>query len=429
MNTKLKELDGLLREISVELPATDFLRAVKEEISNIAKTAKINGFRLGKIPTAFIEKKYGTNIKAELAQKTISKVLPQVFTQENLQPAATPDLTKLDVDDPEFLKFTVQFEVFPSIKLKPVSGLSFEQISCEINEADVDQALEDLRKQKAQYTSASRVAKVGDKVNIDFNGSIDGTAFEGGKASDFELILGDKKMIAGFEEGIIGRKVGDTFTLKLTFPKDYQAQNLAQKLANFDIIINDVLSPKLPELDQDLANQYQEESLEALKKSTRKYMQTELDKRLISSNKVLIFDALLDANPVEVPDSSIKEESKKMLADMKKSMGGQATKQTLDPSMFENQAKRSLQLGFLFAELGREANIVPSADDVKNKIIEIAKEHQQPEAKLMSWYHEDASRLAGIQGGLLEELVLSHLIKSAEVTIIRKNFKEFIYNT
>ncbi len=429
MKTTLTTLEGLKREIAVELANNDFLVEVKKEINKVAASAKIDGFRPGKVPPSLIEKKYGNSIKSDIAQKIISDALPKVFEKEGLTPAATPNLIKLDVSDKTLLKFSIVFEIFPEVKLADVAKLKFEQISCDVSTTDVDKTLQDLRKQKASYQVVKRAAKIGDKVNIDFVGRIGDKIFEGGQAEAFELILGDKKMVPGFEDGIIGNRAGDNFAVNVRFSKDYNPSELRNKKAVFNIKLNAVSSAKIPPLDDELAQQFQEKNLQDLKKSAKKHIQIELEKRLNDYNKEKAFHALLDANKVEVPASSVEEEAQNLLKDMQKNMDKQATTQNLSADLFTKQAEQRLQLGVLINAITKNADIKLSAEEIKNKIVSIAKNHNQPEKSVVDWYYADNKRLSSIESGLLEDKVLNYLVSKAKVNTNKKTFQELVYKT
>ncbi len=430
MNTTLIHLDGLARELKVELPIDVFNTAVKAELTKTAKTIKLDGFRPGKVPAVVVEKKFGASIRAEVAQKMVSETLPKAFAKEGVSPAATPNLTDLILDDKAFLKFNVTFDIFPKINLSPVEELEFAQTTCNISEADIQQTLTDLTKQQATYAIVDKEAQDTDKVNIDFTGRVDGEVFEGGESKAFDLVLGEKKMIVGFEDGLMGKKAGEDFLLNISFPQDYQAPELAGKAAIFEIKVNSISCVELPPLDEELAKKYNQTSVAGLTSSAKKHMETELNKQLISRNKEAVFDALIQANPVEIPESSIKDEANNLLADMKQRMGEKSAKtDNISAELFNDKAKKRLQLGLLVAKVCADYGLEVGKDQIQDRITDIAKQHNQPEEQVKSWYYEDPSRLSDIESSLTEDLVVKHLVKTAKVTTDEKTFSEVVYNT
>lgn len=433
MKTTLITLDGLARELKVELAIADFQAAVKVELNKLAKTVKLNGFRDGKVPIQVIQQRFGASIRAEIGQKMVSEQLPKAFKQEEVSPAATPNLTVLDTDNPKALTFTVLFDVFPEIELAPINELSFSQTQCDIKQTDIDQTILDLRRQQANYTKTEARAVDTDRVNIDFTGCINEVVFEGGKAKSFDIILGQGKMVKGFEQGLLGKKSGDTFELDIIFPTDYQIAELSGKAAVFSIIVNDVFSMILPELDNELAKKYHKKNVNDLVASVKENMQFELEKNLSAANKEQAFNALAQANPLEIPQSAILEEAKHLLDDTKKKMQQQNMDakmiDTMEVNAFNDEAKKRLHFGLLMAKISDEEKIEASPEQVDAKIKNIAIENGQSEKSTLEWYHkDDKQNLMGIKSLLTEDLILAHLIENAKVNNNNKTFQNLVHN-
>ena len=425
MNTTLTKLAGLARQIKVELPIESFQIEVKKELNKLSKTMKLDGFRPGKVPIKIVESRFGASIKSEIAQKMISDILPKVFAQESLSPAATPNLTKLVLDDKEFLKFTLDFDVFPEVTLLPIEQLSFNQIQAEVGQQDIEKTLTDLRKQHATLTQVDRESQQGDSLNIDFTGTVDNKPFSGSSAKDFNLTLGDKKMIDQFEQGLIGKQSGQKVSLEITFPDNYQVVDLSNKKAVFLVKINHVSSVELPELNEELAKKYNEDSVKNLTKNVKEHLLAQLNKEIEHRNKETVINALVEANPIEIPESSINDEANNLLKDMKQRLDRQqVSPKKMRADLFNDEAKKRLQLGLLFSKIVDKTGIKVTQEAIDQHIKNIAQQNNQSENSMKSWYDEDKSRLAQVESLLIEEAVISHIVKNAQVTNSHKTFKE-----
>ncbi len=430
MNTTISKSEELIREVSVELDIKEFQNSINKEINELTKTIKMKGFRDGKVPQKIIKQKFGKNIKLDIANKMINNSIPEIIKKENINLATAPDLIDLDTENDKALKFTLKFEIFPDINLSPINELNIEIIKSELTEDDINKAVKDVCKQNAVYTEVDRESANSDKVNIDFVATIDGEKFQGSDATKFDVILGDNSMIAGFEQGLLAKKSLDKTTLQLQFPKDYQNKDLASKKASFDITINSVMAVEIPELSNEIVEKYGASNVAEFQEKTKKYMQNELQKRLKDKNKSTIFSTLLKANDVVVPESSINNEAKTMANNMQQQQEQQQGQQNNSPkfdinaSMFHKQAKERVQLGLLIKEITKENNISVDDKQVKDKIKQMAQEHNEDENTVINWYYEDKTRLTSIESLLLEELVIEHIVNHAKISKISKTLTE-----
>lgn len=433
MKTSLTVIEGLARELKVELPIANFQAAVEAETKKISKTVKLNGFRDGKVPISIIKQKFGDSIAADTAEKIIGDELPKAFKEEKVSPAAAPDLVSVNYKDSVVFSFTVKFDVFPEVNLKPLSELNIEQIQCDIKEEDIDKTINDLRKQQAVYNLSETEAAIDDKVNIDFVGKLDGVVFEGGQSKNFEMTLGDGKMIPGFDEAIVGKKAGDVFDVDITFPASYQSPQLAGKLTSFNITLNSVSVMELPALDDKLAQSFNEESVEALRTSAKNHLDIELTKRLSAQNKDFAFLALVEANPLEIPKSSVQAEAKNLYDDMAQKLEAESGQKpdlsNMDMGLFADEAARRVRLGLLINNITAEHKFEVSAEEITNKLKLIALEHKQPEAEVIKWYMGDKDRLGGINSLIVEDKAAEYLISQGKVSITHKTFEDMTTRT
>ncbi len=424
MKTTIIKSEELIREIGVELDIKEFQNNINKEINKLTKTAKINGFRHGKVPAKIIKQKFGKNIKFDVANKMVNEVLPDVIAKENLNPTSAPDLIELDTQNEQALKFVLKFEVYPEVSLAPINELDIEIIQSQLTEDDLNKTFDDICKQNATYSELNRKSANGNKVNIDFIGTIDGEKFQGGEAKNFDVILGDNKMIPGFEQGLLAKKPQDKTTLELKFPKDYQVKDLANKQVFFDITINSVMAVKVPELNDEIVKKYGENSVAEFKEHTKKHMQDELQKRLDSNNKDAIFSSLLKANDIVVPESIIETEAQNIAKNMQQQAQQSSNYNNIDSSIFHKQAKERVQLSLLMKETVDKNNISVDDEQIKDRIKQIAKEHSEDENTVINWHYEDKTRLANIESLLLEELVVKHITNSAKIKTVNKTLLE-----
>ena len=423
MKTSMENLEGLLREIKVELPADTFHTEVDKKIKKLAKEARIDGFRKGKVPTNIIKNKFGENIKYEVANTIIGDSLSKVFAKEKVHPVATPNIVSLDFNQNNALHFKVHFEVSPEIDLKPLSELKFDYLNCEIMPEDINKTLSDLQQKHINYNTTDRASKLGDKINLDFLGSIEGQVFEGSEAKNYELLLGSKQMIPGFEEGVIGKKSGDSTTLNTTFPEHYPAKHLAKKEVQFKVHINQVLMPgKLPELTDKLAQKVGAKNLTELTANIKQHMAEEANTRLNAQNKEVIFSRLIKANPIPIPKTSIEAEVKR-LTDHKASRKDNMDNENIEKDI-KIEAEKHVHLGLLLAKIVSNHNLKVSDEQVKEKIQTIVSaygDHEQADVMFDRFYQE---KHADISSLLLEEKIIKHILEEAKVNHIKMSFND-----
>ncbi|MFP6776474.1 MAG: trigger factor, partial [PS1 clade bacterium] len=249
MKTSLEKLEGLKRSLTVELPIDTFNQKTDKVLQSMASQAKIDGFRKGKVPVSLLRKRFGASASTDAANEVVNETLGNALEESKSNPVSQPTLTKIDSNDGKFFYYTVEFEVFPEVKAADFSKIKVEQVKVKITKEDEDRTLNGLKEQLTEYAAVKRKSKTGDRLTIDFKGTIDGEVFDGGEAENFIIVLGKGSMIEGFEDGLTDVSTGKSIKLNLTFPKEYHADNLAGKDVIFEINVKDVASPKKPKLD------------------------------------------------------------------------------------------------------------------------------------------------------------------------------------
>jgi trigger factor len=430
MKTSLNTLDGLKRSLTVELPVDTFNDKTEKIIKSLATKVRIDGFRKGKIPANILRQRFGASAKSDAATEMVSETLEDALKDADVVPAAQPSLTNVDTENSESLIYTIEFEVYPEIKVNTLSSLKIDQVTSKVTEEDEERALQDLQDRSTEYKSVKRKSKEGDRLVIDFEGLMDGESFEGGAAEGFEIVLGRGTMINGFEKGLIDIAPGKTVEVNATFPEDYHVENLAGREAVFKVKVNEVGSPIELKRDDEFAKKFGEKDFETMKTRMTSQMKMELESRLVQQNKDTAFSALLEANDFEVPEGSVSSEALRLQQDMESRMEqqGMPSKGKLPVEMFNEEAARRVKLGLLINKIATDSEITAEKDLVDAKLNEMSLQYGESAQQMIDWYNTDPSRLANIESIVVEDLVAKHIADEAKVTSTEKNFLE-IMNT
>lgn len=421
MQTELKVLEGLKRELKVILPVEEVKAAYQKRLAEIAKEVKMPGFRPGKVPLDVIEKKYSSGIKNEVAGDLMQATFDQALKEKNVKIAGQPHVHPGDLQKNEPFEYVADFEVYPEINLKNLEGAKLDKLISEVTDADVTNMLEKIQHQQAEWVEVERDAKDGDRLVIDFVGTIDKETFEGGAAKGFTLELGSKQMIPGFEEALIGAKPKAMTKIKVTFPKDYHAEQLAGKNAEFEVTVNKIEEAKLPELNDALAEKIGvKEGLDALKKQVREGMERELNQAIEARAKMSVLDKLIELNPIEVPESLLEMEIQNLQRMTKQQMiqqqgGGDLPELDLPREPYVEQAKKRVALGLLLGEVIQSFGIGVDADKVRAKVEEIAAAYRKPQ-EVIDWYFNNKQMLSEVEALVVEDAAVAKLLEQADVT-------------
>lgn len=419
MKVGVEKKENLEVVVTVEVPTETVDESVAERIVKVGKTAKIPGFRPGKVPNKVLMQRFGEAARQEVLSEVLRSSLMDALTQENLNPAGMPAIDIKQFESGKPLIFTATFEEYPEIDVKDLEGVEIEKISSTLSESDIKKVLENMRKQHAKWNDVDRAAKNEDQVVIDFEGFIDEKAFDGGKAEDVPLVLGSKSMIPGFEEGIVGSKAGDELNVKVKFPKEYQNGEVADKDAVFKIKVNKVQEAELPELDDKLAGSFgvKEGGIAKLREDVTKNMTRELENVITTRNKQFLIDALLAANEFKVPKALIDGEVNYLRDQMLKQFGGKIDEKNmpkLPDEMFTQEAKRRVTIGLLIGSVIKKDDIKADPERVKSLIKDAAKMYQNPK-EVVDWYYQEKSRLNQFEMLAVENQVLDKLSEKAKI--------------
>lgn len=419
MQVSVETTSTLERQMTVTVPAQRIEDDVNSRLKQTARTARIDGFRPGKVPLKVLKRRYGQGIRQEVLGEVIQHSFYEAVTQENLKPAGGPSIDPKEAKEGEDFQYIATFEVYPEITLADFSAAEINKETSDVSEDDVDEMIETLRKQNTEYQPVKRAAKEEDRLNIDFEGFKDGEAFAGGKAEGHQLVLGSNTMIPGFEAGLEGKKAGDEVDLEVTFPEQYHSEELAGQAVVFKVKINEVGSPKLPKLDEAFFAKFgiEETDLKGFKAEIRKNMEREVKQALHSKLKNSVLNELVKVNEIEVPQALIDGEVDRLRQQAVQQFGGGAN---LDPSalpaeLFSEQAKRRVAIGLLVGELIHSNELKADADRVRSTIEEMAETYQQPQ-EVIDYYYSNQEQLAQVEALVLEDQVVDLLVSQAKVT-------------
>ena len=421
MQVSVETGEGLERKLTIQVPAETVETEVNNRLESIKGTVRIDGFRPGKVPLKVVKQKYSSTVLQEVAGELMQRSFRDALTQENLRPAGDP---VIKADAPvlgEAMEFTVTFEVFPELALAPVSELTIEKVEASVEDTDVDNMIDVLRKQKMDWNEVDRASANDDRITIDFVGTVDGEKFDGGSANDMPMTLGAGQMIPGFEDALTGLKAGEETTFKVPFPEDYAAKELAGKEAEFAVTVKKVEEPKLPEIDEEFAKAFGVESgdVDQLQSEIRANMERELTRRLRTLVKESVMDALIEKNPVEVPSATVAEEAETL----KKQTEVQSPGTDLPVDVFMADAKRRVQLGMILAEVAKTSALNINPDMVKERIEEMAQDYDDPD-EFVRYYMGNQEMLRGIETLVMEDKVVDWVVEQAQVSTKSNSFDE-----
>lgn len=428
MQVSVETTQGLGRRLTMTIAADSIEKAVKSELVNVAKKARIDGFRKGKVPMNVITQRYGDSVRQDVLGDLMSRNFIDAIIKEKLNPAGAPKYVPGEYKLGEDYTYSVEFEVYPEVELKGLDSIEVEKPVVDVKDADVDTMLDTLRKQQATWKDKAGEVSAEDRVTVDFNGSVDGEEFEGGKASDFVLAMGQGRMIPGFEDGLVGHKAGEEFTIDVTFPEDYHAENLKGKAAKFVINLKKVEERELPELTPEFIKRFgvDDGSIDGLRAEVRKNMDRELKGAVRNRVKSQTIDGLVKANEIEVPAALIDSEIDVLRRQAAQRFGGNEQQALeLPRELFEEQAKRRVVVGLLLGEVIRTHELRADEARVQMLIEEMASAYEDPQ-EVIEFYSKNKELMDNMRNVALEEQAVEAVLAKAKVTDKATTFSELM---
>jgi trigger factor len=419
MQQTLETPGALERRIDLTVPAAAIEREVQTRLAKLARNVKMPGFRPGKVPMKMVAATYGAQVQAEVLNDKVGEAFSSAVNAGKLRVAGAPRVEARPAEGSQDLAFSATFEVYPDIAVADLSGVEVKRAVCSVGEAEIDSTLEIMRRQRAEYVDTTRGAMADDMVTLDFAGTIEGVAFDGGSATDFKFTLGQGRMLADFETAVTGMTAGQQKTFDVTFPADYTAKALAGKTAQFSATVKKVQQPVPPPLDEDFARSLgvADGDLAKMRQEVKSNLDREIATRLKARTKNSAMDALLASTRFDVPKSLVQEESERLADAARRDLaarGVQVDKAPLPLDLFTQQAERRVRLGLLVGEIVRTNGLQPRPDQIRKLVEELAQSYEKP-AEVVNWYLSDRKRLAELEGAALEDNVTRWVLEHAKV--------------
>ncbi len=420
MQVSIETLDGLARRMTIQIPSERVSEAVEKKLKDLSKTVRIDGFRPGKVPLKVVQQKFGGHVRQEVIGDVIESSYQEALIQEKVRPAGMPSIDSVSSEEKEDMSYTATFEVFPEVEDLVLDSIEVEKPLVEITDKDFDAMLQKLREQRKTWKETKAAAKKGCQVMVDFEGRIDGELFEGGAGKDMPVEIGAGQMLPEFESGLEGIKASEQRTVEVNFPEDYHGADVAGKTAEFTLKATKVSKPELPELDEEFARGFgvQDGDLEKMRADIRANMEKEKNDRLKANLKNRVMSGLLEHNAIIAPSAMVAEEVKSLRMQAAQRMGHDP--ESMDEAafpdeLFNEEATRRVQLGLLVSEVIKKEEIELNQDLVESTIEEMAISYEQPD-QVRDYYRQNQQARSGIEGMVLEDQVVTHILEKAKVT-------------
>jgi trigger factor len=427
MQVSVDTTSQIERRITVQVPAAEIDEAVAARLKDAAKNVRMDGFRKGKVPMSVIRKRYGRDVRNEVVGEVMRERYVRAVSENALNPAGYPQIEATVNESGKDLEFTATLEVYPQVELASIEGTEVERPVVEVTEADVDEMIETLRKQNADWEEVDRAAEEGDQVTLDFQGFLGDEPFEGGSAEGHQLVLGSGNFIPGFEEQLVGARAGEEKELKVTFPEDYQAENLAGQEATFKVKVHTVKGQALPEVDEAFVTKFgvEDGDLARFREEVGKNMTREAKQAVDNRVKQQVLEALKKANDIPVPQSLVQQETDglKRQAAQQFGLGEDFDVSQLPDELFAEQAKGRVQVGLLLAEVIKSHELEASDDEIRAKVEELAQQYQEPE-QVVEYYMGNDQMKTQVKSAILEEKAVDRLLEQASVKDVEMSYQQ-----
>ncbi|WP_026279919.1 trigger factor [Thioalkalivibrio sp. ALJ16] len=425
MQVSVEATGNLERKMTIQVPSERIDTEVDNRLKSLAKRVKLDGFRPGKVPMKVVRQRYGSGVYQEVLSEVLQESYREAVQQEGLEPAGNPSIEPTSLEGGDAIEFTASFQVFPEIEVADFSGAEIERPVAEVGDEDIDRVIDSLREQNKEWAEVKRKAKKGDRITLDFVGSIDGEEFDGGKAEDFQVEVGAGRLIEDFEKQLKGVKAGEDPTIDVTFPEDYPAENLKGKTAQFALTIKQVEGPKLPEVDEEFAKKFgiEDGSVEKLRADVRSNMERELNQALKGKVKSQVMELIIERHGFDLPDALVKSEINRLREEAEKRFGGAQQSQPLPDSLFEEEAQRRVRLGLALRAIIDQKGFEVDADRVERDLEEMASTYEDPE-EVKNYYRSNPQAKSNLESLVLEDQVVDWVVEQGKVTEKKTSFQD-----
>ncbi|MEN9868125.1 MAG: hypothetical protein RL748_3715 [Pseudomonadota bacterium] len=446
MATVVESLGKLERRLTLSFPLADVQAEIEKRLKQRARTAKIPGFRPGKVPLKMVAAQYGYQIESDVLNDRLGRAFNDAAVENNLRVAGYPKIEPKAEPNEGQMQFDATFEVYPEVTIGDLSGVELEKVFTQVSDAEIEKTIDILRKQRVHFHTKGEAGEHGDggdgsgnfvsansdRITIDFTGSIDGVEFEGGKAENYPFVLGEGRMMPEFEAAALGLKVGESKTFQVNFPEDYHGKDVAGKTADFTITVKGLEWAHLPAVDSDFAKSLgvADGDMEKMRTDIKTNLEREVGGRVKARNKESVMDALIKVCELDVPKVLLEQEVARLAEGARQDMAqrGMNVKDiTLPPELFATQADRRVRLGLILAQLVKSANLQATPEQVKAQVEDFAQSYEEPR-EVVKYYYTDHNRLAEVEALVLEENVVTYVLGQAKVSEKLLAFDELMGN-
>ncbi|WP_137176159.1 trigger factor [Massilia sp. HP4] len=440
MATAVETLGKLERRLTISFPVADVRTEVEKRLKQQAKTARAPGFRPGKVPLKMVAAQYGYQIETDVLNDKVGRAFNEAAVENELRVAGFPKIEPKQDAEEGTLSFDATFEVYPEVVIGDLAAVEVETVGTDVSDVEIDKTIDILRKQRVHYhtkgeagehgTGGDAVAANGDRVTVDFVGTLDGVEFAGGKAEDYAFVLGEGRMLPEFEAATVGLKVGESKTFPLAFPEDYHGKDVAGKTAEFTITLKGLEWAHMPEVDAEFAQSLgiEDGSIEKMREDIKVNLEREVRARVKARNKEAVMDALVKSTELDVPQVMIEQDSER-LADMTRQdmaqRGMDVSKLPFPAEMFKDKAERRVRLGLILSQLVADNNLQATQDQVKAQIEDFSQSYEDPK-EVLKYYFSDRRRLGEVEALVLEENVVNYVLGKAKVSTKTIAFDELM---
>ncbi len=439
MQATLEKVSNLERRLNVSLPRQEIENEVESRLKRLARDIRMHGFRPGKVPFRLVQQTYGGQVRQEVLGDVLQKSFGEAIRQQNLRVAGYPRFepkprapadAQPGPEADQQVEFSATFEIYPEVSVGDLSAVQVERPAVTVGPEDVEKTVEILRKQRTHYREVEREARSGDSITIDYHGTIGGEPFEGGSGTDHNTILGEGRLLTGFEEQVQGLRAGQSRTFELTFPEDYHGKEVAGKTASFDVTVKRVAEAVVPEANADFAKALgiADGDLDKMRADVKGNLEREVRRRRDARVKDQVMKALLESSSIELPKALVQLETERLMEGMKRDLearGLKAADVPMPAEAFEPEAKKRVALGLIIAELVKREGLAAKPDQIKAVVQDYAQSYERPE-EVVRWYYQSNDRLREVESLVLENNVVDWVLSKVKVEDKPTEFDELM---
>jgi trigger factor len=430
MQTSIEALSRLERRLNMAVPAEQIDREVEQRLRKLSRTVRMDGFRPGKVPLKIVAQHYGPQVRSEVIGDAVQKAFSAVVQEQKLRVAGYPRIERKEGGDEKQLTFSATFEIYPEVKLGDLSSVKIQRPAHAVDDADVDRTIEILRKQRVSWEAAGRASQPGDRVTVDFTGRIDGNEFSGGKGNAMAVVIGEGRVLPDFEAGLTGVGAGERKIFPLVFPADYPGKEVAGKSASFEVSVQTVEAPRLPEVDAEFARSLgvSDGDITKMRDEVKANVEREVKKRVEGEVKQKVMQALVDTATLELPKSLVEIELQRVVQQARADLEARGVKLErlpVNPDALEAQARRRVTLGLILGELVKSHELGAKPEQVRALVTEHAQTYEQP-FEVVRWVYSEPQRLNEFEGLAVESNVVSWVLEHARVEDKAISFDELM---